>query len=297
MLKGKGILYLSLILIGLFAIISSVEATLLQQRQMPSPIFRATPDVVHDLDLWPIFEALEVNRDPNCQLPCWWGLRLGNTSINEVSAFLHQTGFDRHKLRGIYRSIPMETYLRGGEPFGLRFETKRPRLSSFEMHFAFDENDLLLMVVQFRDPGKWLSPEMDRISLGRLLSQLPETPELLVHTDENLQVDLRYMSLLLVSDELGIRVSYEFHDQRPTEEESYLQLCLGLTETENVIITLQDPTYGQSVSQSQRVFIEPAQGSGYRRVEDVYGLNTATFMQYFIGHPDGCLDIPDYKIQ
>lgn len=295
MLKRKGVPYLSLILISLFAITGYVEAILPRQQQTQWPVFSLTPDVVvHDLDLWPVFEALEANRDMNCVMPCWWGLRPGSTTIDEVIDFLRQTGFDRHKQRTIYRSIPMETYLRGGEPFGLRFEAKRPRLSSFEMHFVFDDNNLLGTFVQFTNPGNWLPPTLDRFSLGRILAQFPESPELYLSTDENHEVDFRLIHLLLISDEIGVNVSYYFNDQRPTEDEAHLQLCLGIQETKYINLTLEDPV---TVSQNIRDEIEPVQGSGFRRLEEVFGIDTETFIQYFRDYPDGCLDISEYKTQ
>lgn len=66
----------------------------------PTPVANATFDVAYseltvELATQNLIDLLATNRD--CMLPCWWGIRLGETDVNEIESTFVPLGFDWYR--------------------------------------------------------------------------------------------------------------------------------------------------------------------------------------------------------
>ena len=276
---------------------------------IPSPTPLATPrpspnPESRDLDLLPIFEAVSVADYGDCELPCWWGFRPGETTLDEIQHFLEETGFDRSWRESRYSEYPLDQYLRWGEVFILQFDWGRNfDGGNFWIAFDFDANDVLAsMDIKFEGEDSWLSPETNPVTLPHMLSQGNDIPEIYVATDSLNQLFINNIALLLIDDEAGVMVSYHIDvlDVQPDPinwDAFTLRLCFGLAQTTYISIQLRSPDAEPAISHNVRDSINPEEGPGYHSLEEVFGIDTETFVQFFRDNPDECLDLSEYTDQ
>ena len=71
-----------------FALTIKIDVVLGDKIYTPTPIVSVTPHPSpdpdsRDLDLLPTFEAVSVADYGDCELPCWWGFKPGETILAE----------------------------------------------------------------------------------------------------------------------------------------------------------------------------------------------------------------------
>ncbi|MBZ0304326.1 MAG: hypothetical protein K8J31_31610 [Anaerolineae bacterium] len=262
---------------------ASVVPVLLAQGVTPTPVVTPFyPNRDLDLDLLPVFrELMQTNED--CVLPCWWGFRPGETTIDEIVAFLQETGFDRDWEES---GLPMtlEKYLRVGEPFGLDlWDTEVRTIYSFGISFLIEDGHLRSMRIEVNAPDEWLVPTPDRVSLPYVLSNMDILPGIYISglsTDSDLWLNVSNKAA-------GVRLNYNFdlRDNLTLEEP---MLCFSIEQTDSIWIELSEPG-GEELVHTP----ESSQNAGRHRnysFEELYGIDTAAFRQFFIDNPGGCLN-------
>lgn len=138
-----------------------------------------------DADLYNTF--LELTNMPNCQLPCWWGFHLGETTLDDVYALLSTTDLNRSQARTIYADAPEQAYV-GVGIYSLVF-TYRPvdidDIGDIRFYFEFDDNNILAYInVVMGNPTIWLSPDNNPLLLSNVLKQIASQPEILLNSDQ-----------------------------------------------------------------------------------------------------------------
>ncbi len=250
------------------------------------PTATVTPIPARDTDLLPTFETLMSADYEDCQLPCWWTLKPGETTIDEAAAFLSRNGFDRHWKDSIYSKLSLKKYI-SGEGLPLYF-LENSYFGEFLISFGFDAaNRIRSMRLGFNNPGEWLPVNADVISPAKIVAQFEDTPE--VYIAENPSTfRLSEYNLILLYRSRGTEIHYIFdvsHDnlERPLKN---LNLCLDLKHTTSVEFSLSSSALDDK--QYPEFFKTPQNAFGV-------GISTEEFVQFFKDHADECLDISQYK--
>jgi hypothetical protein len=282
----KVIFYLSFVFIFIVSAQSQLRGLNHVQNNFIA-ISSLTPTVIpaRDSDLLPTFEGL-ISQTKDCTLPCWWNFEIGKTTLDEISRFLLQHKFDRHWKESIYSDIPFEDFI-SFEQIVLYFQDNSI-LGEFAMSFGFDTDNMLSgMRIRIDHPGEWLSPELDHISLSKVLNQIDETPEIYIAENPS-TFRISDYNLTALFRRTGIEARYMFdlsQDNPINVPLEALRLCLDITRTETIQLSIYDT--------SDR---EPFPDF-YKMPENAYGIGISTeeFVQFFREHPSECLDIEAYK--
>lgn len=261
---------------------------------VPTPsatlVATVTPTFIpaRDLDLFSTFENLLTENKQACILPCWWGLKPGEATLEEIANFLRETGFDRHQKYTIYSTLSLEDYLRS-EQFVLYF-LDNSYFAEFAMSFGFDNNDLMRAIqLRFSNPSTWLSDERVTISFAKVLAQIEETPEIYINEYPS-TFRLSDYDLIVLFKQSGVKVHYTFDvlDDNPEGTLEGLRLCLGLDKTVSIEMSLIAGDYEGEIYNEDWKTPENATG---------IGISTADFVQFFREHPDECLDVSEFKAE
>jgi hypothetical protein len=245
----------------------------------PSPIV-ATLFPARDLDLLPVFSQLMTTRDENCRLPCWWGLRPGETTREQVVDFLSETGFDRSwRLSGVKMSLG--EYL-DNESIGLSLKANPYNSSNLIMNFIFQpRQDILDRIgLTFIRPNEWLSEEQNRISLPRIFQEIDALPEIYVERNQPTNGNL-----VVIYRGEGIFTIYEFEFETANgSPASSLNICLRNRNTRRI---------GLALAQNASSFVDLPSTSAYIPFEQAFNMSLETFVQFFREHPDECLVVSE----
>ena len=88
-----------------------------------------------DRDLWTSF--IELTNLPDCQLPCFWGLELGEDNMESVFDFLQETEFGRYYERQTIDDRDHETWITYNG-YTLDFTGRGiPEIGDIDFFFAF----------------------------------------------------------------------------------------------------------------------------------------------------------------
>lgn len=256
------------------------------------PTLTTTPIPARDLDLLPTFEAISSIKYENCTLPCWWGLKLEETTFDDIIEFILKNGFERQWKEGMYaESLTLEEYIQYGERIVLDLEdTFYDPASNFELSFSFDQANILQAIfINYRNPDKWLSTEADRVSLPKILNQIQVIPSIYIAENPS-TFRISDYNLTMRIPEQGINIRYTFDltiDNPINVPLEHLKLCLDLNRTQSIQITLSQPFEVEPLSEH------------YQTPETAYGIGIPTeeFVEFFREHPDECLDVAQYQIE
>ena len=148
-----------------------------------------------------------------------------------------------------------------------------------------EDNQLRSIRVQFNRPNEWLSPEIDRVGLPHVLAHMGTLPEIYITgTSTDLALDMH-----VIYPNEGVWIWYRFNlldsslDQTPS-------LCFNTEQTELIDMVLYEPDDEEMVTRYTN-FRDSPQLTLYS-VEDLYGIDLNTFVQFFKDNPEGCLEQP-----
>jgi hypothetical protein len=271
--------------------LSSAQAGETTPTPIPTISITSTP---YSYEFVPIFDEL-LRTNGGCELPCWWGFEIGKAKEADWVAFLEQQGLANDAAL-IY---PSESSL-SGEGSGNMIFALGTWAADTRLSYGIKGEVLRYLRVEFYDPSSWLSPDIQRITLPGVLAQLDKTPEIYLFTDSLGQWSFKDIDFWIIDEELGFMVWYTIdvsqHQTRPLEARAdygeTLNLCLGLTETTNILMTIQDPETEGAVNQGLH---HPENNLPYHTLEETLGVDTDTFVQFFIDNPDGCLEVQYLK--
>ncbi|MBC7810197.1 MAG: hypothetical protein H7175_03580 [Burkholderiales bacterium] len=238
------------------------------------------PDM--DLDLLPTFSAFMTSTD-DCSLPCWWGLRPGDTTLAEITAFLQETNFDRswHLWQSAMEpKFTLEQYIDEGLVFTLRFVSSEILMrSTFGLRFNPEGNVLYTTYIHFSHPYLWLPQELDRVSFRYVLTHMEASPEIFLgplSTDADFRLHVYYPT-----EGVYIYYVFDFYD----EETNIVKPCFSLEQTQIIRMTLSEPDNPEYI-RSYEGFADYESNTFMGYFTD---MSIEELIQFFSENPDGCL--------
>lgn len=238
------------------------------------------PDIEgRDADLLPTFERLMLADYEDCELPCWWGLTPGETTLDEIARFLQETGFDRSWQLSSY-TFSLNEYIRFGEPFFLQFEGYWSESGNFGIWFSFDEDILVNIHVQFQEIGDWIASSF--MTVPNFLDQIETIPEIYLPPNEWLDTFM----IGFVYPDLHTEVTYTFDltDNYDAIHQE-LSLCLDDARTDRIQIRLNIP-------KSSMIGYSPSSVS--LPIQEKFHISNEEFVQFFRENPDECLIVSEH---
>ena len=206
-----------------------------------------------------------------CSLPCFWGFRPGQTSVDTVAAFF-PTPFDPVILE---RSHGVDyAFAPGGEP---RYTT------AFSIDFTVSDAGVLdLMEVYMFDLQDWLPT--DTYELSHLLAAMGTPSEGYL----SVRITAARVYLSLIYEDARTIITYTFRLGRERETaKAPIQLCYGPESSEALLLRLladdKRPLRDAQRATTMRDSIIP--------VEALTGLDPEAFTRQIVAHPDECLDL------
>jgi hypothetical protein len=248
----------------------------------PTPTLNVTPT----LDpRQAAFEKL-VQDNGGCELPCWWGLTLGQTKEEDWLTFLDELPFKVFREEAVSNGTLVPTGNNGYFSFP-------QSVSSQFIYYDFRDGMLSKVRLELDQPTIWLSHNVTAISLPGMLKRLNalhQTPEIYEYTGGvSSALDLPF---LVVADDIGVMAEYEFDLSHTLPEPNNLhkwQYCLGLENIIRMSITVQDPDLTPMVIAKERQSMGGKERE-WVRLEDlnIVPIDSAEFIQFFIDHPNDC---------
>lgn len=251
-----------------------------------TPSISATPTSTlipaRDLDLLPTLVKLMTSQDASCTLPCLWGLRLGETTREQVVDFLQETGFDR-SWRLSELNMPLSEYL-DYESIVLGLQDNPYFYGNLIMNFTIEGDILHRIGIQFFHPDEWLSEEQNSLSLPRLFQVVSVLPEIYVERNRPTNG-----SLVVVYRDEGIYARYDFNFDRPAGSQTLsLNFCLRNRDTNG---------FGLGLALSGSLFDDLPSTNAFIPFEQAFDISLEEFVQFFREHPDECLVISEATVE
>lgn len=272
------------LVLGLLILASWVSAKADSKVALSAPVSTSvispTP-VPIDYDLWLTFRELML--DDNCTLPCWWGLYIGKSTIETVLTFLQRNDFDR-SWQELGEPVTLERYARAGETFGMEFEYPlRTEVDSFWIWFDFDDKGSLLESISmtFNGPLIWLPPEVDRVTLPKILTRMNSVPEIYI-SDKSRPSDI---SMLVVYPEEGVEITYSF-DLWDDTRDRVVPLCFNRMQTGRIHINIHSPDNELYVEELNSI----RESEHRESFAEFFGYDVASLIAFYTEQPDGCIE-------
>ena len=176
--KRRISLFVTILPIALMALYISADREKWQSIVLTTPIPSPMTTPARDSDLLPIFETVISNDYQDYELPCWWGLKPNETTIDDIVDFAQRLNFDRQWELSQYAStISFEEYLRLGERFVFNFQDNRyDVIPNVEVSFGFTDDILTTTTARLTNPNIWLTDEANTVGLSQILSRMDELP-------------------------------------------------------------------------------------------------------------------------
>lgn len=297
----KPVSYLTILAILVFSLIAVNKAFLLSDssvEQAPTP----TIPLVPDLDLFLMVEQLL--SENSCQLPCWWGLNPGQTSIDEIESFLISTGLyrDLEVYNEFYEDADIEFSLEemivAGERFGvglpevaLQDSLRDSSLKAFQVNFTLspdEETYLLSTNVELNRVNEWLSTENNAFELAALIQRVKTHPDVYFLTAASNQQP-NDITVILVFEERGLWVSYRF----PTSTIPDLRvngICTSTSLTLELDIWMTDPSNSYFLERVKRLAATEVRDI-VRKPSDIWNVTDTEFIHSIINDPMHCFTV------
>jgi len=245
-------------------VIEDVEVTLTQTpipTQIPLP---ERPETLADI------QALLQTPDETCQLPCFWGVRLGYTTEEEIIEFLQPVRIGNNAPELHY------TFREGAEEEAI-----------FYLSFGVSDGIVTETDVVIHAPSEWLPAET--LELSHLVSIIPSTPSAYL----SINITVQRLFLTVAYDE-GVLAQYSFvlDIVGETLAEADFRFCPVLEENYYIILRLREGDadfllegYGTlSDAVSDKIWT----------VERMTGMEVEEFAEQIVEHPDECIELPSY---
>ncbi len=212
------------------------------------------------------------NVDETCQLPCFWGVKIGYTTEKELINFLKPVavGSNPPELQYVLNEKP------GDDPiFSVSFGVKDGIVSEIEVILENVEG--------------WLPPAT--LELPHLLSIMRSTPFAYL----SINITTRRVFLTLVYGE-GVLVQYAFelHIQPGSLTEAAFSFCPLLKE--NSLIQFRLRKGDSNIGSLLKVFGIPESVSRNKSwpIGRMTGMKVQEFVKRIIDKPNECIDLPSY---
>lgn len=214
-----------------------------------------------------------IQSEDDCPLPCWWGLRPGETTTSEVLDFVRTT----------FRQEPYSGIQDDGKVW---YQAFLPLEAGFlEVIFRTDNNILVITELGLNHSAGWL--DANPFLLPQLLENLGTPSD--VYMRINASASISY-SLAVIYNDIGVMAKYGFIPNHITIDdpipvcaqdhaEDYIKIWLQSPEDNELVIDNLQPSPGD------RSFYGP-----YLSIEDMAGIDVETFTETFIDNPDGCIE-------
>lgn len=245
--------------------------------------FQLSPEEIQRFEL--------VNRllydNGGCQLPCWWGYNVGESSEEDWLVFLVQNNLMRNGSQ--YDNYP-NTGTLPSLMFGFRFNYEYLNLY---MTSLFQHNKLRSLSITITKPNEWLPVESINMMLPGVLRQLETPPDIYMGTDDSGQ--WQYTNFVVMSEELNFMVNYNIKTVNPfyytADGERRERLCLGVKDTQEILIQIDAPNIQGEVARRFEFVQRGITNNIVHTLDKTIGVDNATFIEFFKANPDGCLPI------
>lgn len=229
--------------------------------QIPLP---ERPETLSDI------QALLQTPDETCQLPCFWGIRPGYTTEEEIIEFLQPVavGNNAPELHYAFREEPGQEAI-------------------FYISFGVEDGVVSSTSVILDTPSEWLPAET--LELPHLLSIIPSTPSAYL----SINITTQRAFLTFAYDE-GIMADYSFelHIVGETLTESDFQFCPVLEENYDIILRLSNDDI-DSLLEEYGIPLYVSRNKTWP-VERMTGMEVEEFVEQIIENPDECIELPSY---
>lgn len=245
-------------------VIEDADATLTQTpipTQIPLP---ERPETLSDI------QALLQTPDETCQLPCFWGVRLGYTTEEEIIEFLQPVpiGNNAPELHYTFREEAGEEVI-------------------FYLSFGVSEGIVTETNVVIHTPSEWLPSET--LELPHLLSTMPSVP--IAYLSINITVQRLFLT---VAFDEGVLAQYSFvlDIVGETLGEADFRFCPVLEENYYIILRLREGD-ADSLLEGYGT-LSDAVSDKIWTIERMTGMEIEDFVEQIIENPGECIDLPSY---
>ncbi len=251
---------------------ASIVATLSPTRTPALPTVTPRPTLTADQERAFVVEMLETNG--GCELPCWWGITLGETTWQTIK--------DHLGLYGEGFSQP------GGVHYQTSYGGTLGSLLDYYIDLTFVERDRVIRSIQvmsevFGDgASENFASNWHRYSPDQVLNRHGEPSQVYIQLVPPIERDAPvYYQLWLVYDHLGFYIVYT---GPAVYEPPIMRACLRFDEVTAIALRLQSPRPGESVLESPELL---------RTLEEATGMDVETFYETFRNaDSDVCLESP-----
>jgi hypothetical protein len=233
--------------------------------QMPLP---ERPETLSDI------QALLQERDENCQLPCFWGIRPGYTPEEEVTEFLQpvSVGNNAPELHYAFREEPR------AEPI-------------FSLSFGVSDGVVSETSVALDNVSEWLP--LQTLDLSNLLIVMPSEPSVYISinlSQRRIFVDLAYSEGVLA--QYGFKIRLATGDTIDPLVDNPFLLCPSLDQNDSIILRLRDGEIEALLEDyGYPIFIEH---NKTWTLEHMIGMDVEEFVGQITENPNDCIEMPSY---
>ncbi|MBA3869357.1 MAG: hypothetical protein H0X30_09390 [Anaerolineae bacterium] len=258
----------------------------------PMPTWIVTPAYnVSNIDELPTFAAL-FNKS-NCAPPCFWGLKVGQSTADDVFDVLYQSKF----LKNLEEGAPF--YLNRTNEFitqGILFNfTSGFGYPTTQVSFIVDHQILKSVSLSESGAVDWLSDKSSTLSLAEILKRIEVTPEIYVYDQSDKGgFFTNNVTMMFIYRKLGILLVYQFDFSREFDEKKDPQftICPTIDHVIRLNWWFWDPNEDSShfgVYSSASPLPSPANKKGYISIEKFFRTDAKSFVEYFRDSSNKCL--------
>lgn len=227
-----------------------------------------------------------------CSLPCWWGFYVGEAKLEDWLRFLKNNGFDQTFLPEYTPEVSEDGAASGH--LWMDFDSDLSD-SNLSLGFVATQHQLEYLGITLSRPFNWLDESGEMISLPSVVNNLDRPISIYVYTDGINYPFLSDLTFLIVDTQETMLFKYTFEisksQPKPIDWQA-LQLCLGIQQTTWMEIILTASNEESPDIRHRLTGIDPKDDEpGYRPLNEVFDINTATFVQFFEDQPDKCLEV------
>ncbi|MBI5927941.1 MAG: hypothetical protein HY862_01420 [Chloroflexi bacterium] len=271
---------ISLFTVSLFSLISlPIVSAPTKFTTASSSKFNPT-ETPEQIDLVDLVNSL-LSPKEECILPCFMGLQVGETTLNETKGFFEETFNQPLESPAITGNI-LEYY--PTLDFGLGIDEE---ISPFILGLFFRNQLLRIITLNLDDTKDWLTISGSIFLLQELLGQIDSTPLIYVA----IKALWGNFFLILDYDELGLTIEYRFDfEQNQYSYEKPIQICPQPEQVSAIRMRIQsDMSYFRT-----ELMPPPEDDFFYWSVEKMLGISAEEFINQIISNSDNCFSAPSY---
>lgn len=240
----------------------------------------------------PLMTILEESRflshlmatNAGCELPCWWGIKPGETRVKDVRDYFatQGAGFWDEDSEGSYAQLVLGYAREGGIEY-------RPDVL-LRLYPGEGEIDAIRVSVDgYQELGEQFLLDWRRFSISSVLIEYDAPSNIRFEQVPLMEPgDVMYLVALAYTD-LGAEFEYKFQSEQMND--GTIRVCLDLKNTYQIDVLLYLPVTNNDPPMS---FFPDA--NGYTSWKDLSGGNEADFLERFSDpESDLCIDLPGHK--